>query len=62
MFVMDVNEKEYKYDITIVSNASWTTNCLAPLAKVNHDKFGIVKGLMTTVLSITNWNIVILPF
>ncbi|KAI3768875.1 hypothetical protein L2E82_19711 [Cichorium intybus] len=53
MFVMGVNEKEYKSDITIVSNASCTTNCLAPLAKVIQDKFGIVEGLMTTVHSIT---------
>ncbi|CAN1268034.1 Glyceraldehyde-3-phosphate dehydrogenase, cytosolic, partial [Linum perenne] len=54
MFVVGVNEKEYKKDINIVSNASCTTNCLAPLAKVViHDKFGIVEGLMTTVHSIT---------
>nr|QCC72910.1 GAPDH [Macadamia integrifolia] len=53
MFVMGVNEKEYKSDINIVSNASCTTNCLAPLAKVINDKFGIVEGLMTTVHSIT---------
>ncbi|CAN1268039.1 Glyceraldehyde-3-phosphate dehydrogenase [Linum perenne] len=53
MFVVGVNEKEYKKDINIVSNASCTTNCLAPLAKVIHDKFGIVEGLMTTVHSIT---------
>jgi glyceraldehyde 3-phosphate dehydrogenase len=53
MFVMGVNEHEYKSDIHIVSNASCTTNCLAPLAKVINDKFGIVEGLMTTVHSIT---------
>ncbi|KAL0381793.1 UNVERIFIED_CONTAM: Glyceraldehyde-3-phosphate dehydrogenase, cytosolic [Sesamum calycinum] len=53
MFVVGVNEKEYKADINIVSNASCTTNCLAPLAKVINDKFGIVEGLMTTVHSIT---------
>uniref|UniRef100_A0A2P2KYZ4 glyceraldehyde-3-phosphate dehydrogenase (phosphorylating) n=1 Tax=Rhizophora mucronata TaxID=61149 RepID=A0A2P2KYZ4_RHIMU len=53
MFVVGVNEKEYKPDIDIVSNASCTTNCLAPLAKVIHDRFGIVEGLMTTVHSIT---------
>ncbi|XP_028052133.1 glyceraldehyde-3-phosphate dehydrogenase, cytosolic-like isoform X2 [Camellia sinensis] len=53
IFVMGVNEKEYKSDIDIVSNASCTTNCLAPLANVINDKFGIVKGLMTTVHSIT---------
>ncbi|XP_062222853.1 glyceraldehyde-3-phosphate dehydrogenase 2, cytosolic [Phragmites australis] len=53
MFVVGVNEKEYKSDINIVSNASCTTNCLAPLAKVINDKFGIVEGLMTTVHAIT---------
>ncbi|KAG5520693.1 hypothetical protein RHGRI_033320 [Rhododendron griersonianum] len=53
MFVMGVNEKDYKPDIDIVSNASCTTNCLAPLAKVINDRFGIVEGLMTTVHSIT---------
>ncbi|KAL2240607.1 UNVERIFIED_CONTAM: Glyceraldehyde-3-phosphate dehydrogenase, cytosolic [Sesamum indicum] len=53
MFVVGVNEKEYKPDINIVSNASCTTNCLAPLAKVLNDRFGIVEGLMTTVHSIT---------
>ena len=49
MFVMGVNNKEYKSDMNVVSNASCTTNCLAPLAKVINDNFGIVEGLMTTV-------------
>ncbi|KAJ4973274.1 hypothetical protein NE237_006448 [Protea cynaroides] len=53
MFVVGVNEHEYKSDIHIVSNASCTTNCLAPLAKVINDRFGIVEGLMTTVHSMT---------
>jgi len=53
MFVVGVNEKEYKSNINIVSNASCTTNCLAPLAKVINDRFGIVEALMTTVHSIT---------
>ena len=53
MFVMGVNHKEITADHTIVSNASCTTNCLAPLAKVIHDKFGIVEGLMTTVHAAT---------
>ncbi|KAI9174486.1 hypothetical protein LWI28_018135 [Acer negundo] len=53
MFVVGVNEHEYKPELDIVSNASCTTNCLAPLAKVINDKFGIVEGLMTTVHSIT---------
>ena len=52
MFVMGVNHKTYAGQ-TIVSNASCTTNCLAPLAKVMHDKFGIVEGLMTTVHATT---------
>lgn len=54
MFVVGVNDNEYKPDIDIVSNASCTTNCLAPLAKVIHDRFGIAEGLMTTVHSITD--------
>lgn len=53
MFVMGVNNNTYTKDMTIVSNASCTTNCLAPLAKVIHDEFGIVEGLMTTVHSTT---------
>ncbi|MDR1415445.1 MAG: type I glyceraldehyde-3-phosphate dehydrogenase [Odoribacteraceae bacterium] len=52
MFVMGVNNKSYAGE-TIVSNASCTTNCLAPLAKVIHDNFGIVEGLMTTVHATT---------
>jgi glyceraldehyde 3-phosphate dehydrogenase len=52
MFVMGVNHLEYAGQ-TVLSNASCTTNCLAPLAKVVHDKFGIVEGLMTTVHAMT---------
>ncbi|KAG5237313.1 hypothetical protein OIU76_012085 [Salix suchowensis] len=53
MFVIGVNEKTYKPSMDIVSNASCTTNCLAPLAKVVHEEFGIVEGLMTTVHATT---------
>lgn len=53
MFVMGVNHEKYSKDMNIVSNASCTTNCLAPLAKVINDEFGIVDGLMTTVHSTT---------
>ncbi|MCF6167966.1 type I glyceraldehyde-3-phosphate dehydrogenase [Lutibacter sp.] len=53
MFVMGVNHHKIKASDTIVSNASCTTNCLAPIAKVLNDKFGIVEGLMTTVHAAT---------
>ncbi|KAK2654402.1 hypothetical protein Ddye_014258 [Dipteronia dyeriana] len=53
MFVVGVNEKTYKPNMDVVSNASCTTNCLAPLAKVVHEEFGIVEGLMTTVHATT---------
>ena len=53
MFVMGVNHDAYTKDMKVVSNASCTTNCLAPLAKVIHDKYGIVDGLMTTVHATT---------
>ena len=53
MFVMGVNQDKYNKEMTVVSNASCTTNCLAPLAKVINDNFGIVEGLMTTVHATT---------
>lgn len=53
MFVLGVNEKTYKSEFEVISNASCTTNCLAPLAKVVHDNFTIIEGLMTTIHSYT---------
>src|SRR5690606_25003424 len=53
MFVMGVNHKEIKASNTIVSNASCTTNCLAPMAKVLDDNFGIEEALMTTIHATT---------
>ena len=53
MFVMGVNHTSYTNDMKFVSNASCTTNCLAPVAKVLHDKFGILEGLMTTIHATT---------
>lgn len=53
MFVMGVNNDTYTKDMNVVSNASCTTNCLAPLAKVINDSFGLVEGLMTTIHSYT---------
>ena len=53
MFVMGVNHGKYKADMQFVSNASCTTNCLAPIVKVLHDNFGFAEGLMTTVHSTT---------
>src|SRR5512133_3414399 len=53
MFVMGVNNTKYTSDVNFVSNASCTTNCLAPIAKVLNDNFGIIEGLMTTVHATT---------
>jgi len=53
IFVMGVNNSGYTSDMNVVSNASCTTNCLAPIAKVIHDNWGIEEGLMTTIHAIT---------
>ena len=53
MYVVGVNHKNYTADISVMSNASCTTNCLAPVAKVLNDKFGIEEGLMTTIHAFT---------
>ena len=53
MFVMGVNHESYTADCNVLSNASCTTNCLAPLAKIINDKYDIIEGLMTTVHSMT---------
>merc|ERR1712086_1017630 len=53
IFVMGVNQEKYQSDMSVVSNASCTTNCLAPITKVLNDKFGIEEGLMTTVHAVT---------
>eukprot|EP00696_Hemimastix_kukwesjijk_P006838 gnl/Hemi2/18683_TR6192_c0_g1_i2.p1 gnl/Hemi2/18683_TR6192_c0_g1~~gnl/Hemi2/18683_TR6192_c0_g1_i2.p1 ORF type:complete len:367 (-),score=45.71 gnl/Hemi2/18683_TR6192_c0_g1_i2:202-1233(-) len=59
MFVLGVNHTDYTSDQTVVSNASCTTNCLAPLAKIVNDRFGITEGLMTTVHAMTATQLVV---
>jgi glyceraldehyde 3-phosphate dehydrogenase len=53
MFVMGVNERDYRPEHNVVAMASCTTNCLTPLVKVLHDRFGVAEGVMTTVHSLT---------
>lgn len=53
IYVYGVNHEKYKSDQTIISNASCTTNCLAPIAKIINDNWGIEQGLMTTVHAVT---------
>lgn len=59
MYVMGVNQKDYDGSANVVSNASCTTNCLAPLAKVLHENFGIEEGLMTTIHAATATQLVV---
>lgn len=59
MFVLGVNEQKYEKDMKVISNASCTTTCLAPLAKIINDNFGIEVGLMTTVHSVTATQLVV---
>jgi len=59
MYVMGVNQSNYDGSANVVSNASCTTNCLAPLAKIIHDKYGIAEGLMTTVHASTSTQLVV---
>lgn len=56
MFVVGVNHKKYENNVDVVSNASCTTNCLAPLVKVINDEFGITEGLMTTGMCTLDFN------
>ena len=59
MIVMGVNDGDLKAEDIVISNASCTTNCLAPMVKVLHDAFGVVRGLMTTVHAYTNDQVIL---